>query len=517
MRRALEALLDWLALRAPAGGGSPFEWQRVMRATQKQLHFCRTMAPIRLLGGLLLFLRTATTLVTTPSEGQAGVRFIALVRAHSAEPTFLSGWVEWYLALGFDRLIVLDTNALGRSRLLLREPSAPERVQIVPCPDKGDATFPYVSRYLTLLPGAEWVLVCDVDEYLLLDRPTIAQYVHAIEAQYGHAIDVFQFRWASARHVEPWCWAGPLRELVRRISATEHVVTKSMTRLSAIKRVTSNPHQMLLTEGQHLTYTDGYLRNVMPGPHFFALPTYKDAALVHISTRSIADLFAKSVATRFKDRAMRADHATLATMIRAPNVRNSTRMLHQLVVRIGDRIASPLWEETVLARRMRLQHSLSADTMGKRLKRLRFPLRAGAAGLELPFCNRTAERDFVGGLLLAKLGVSLREFERFAVSASEAMLEALADWRQTAAYLARIGYARSYGQYHWSSPAFCGAYFRAVSNDPAACREAAGAAPGAREAAAGGKLDFAHLRASQQTARMSHRPPYVTMLQNKPP
>ena len=100
------------------------------------------------------------------------MRFAVVCSVRNEGP-FLVEWVAWYRHLGFTDIVVVTNDCTDHSPALLDalQPAGvthlrhdvPERTNI--CARKLEA-----AKALPQVSGADWVLVCDVDEFLVIQR-----------------------------------------------------------------------------------------------------------------------------------------------------------------------------------------------------------------------------------------------------------------------------------------------------------------------------------------------------------
>ncbi len=101
------------------------------------------------------------------------MRFAVVCSVRNEGP-FLVEWVAWYRRLGFQEIVVVTNDCTDRSPALLESLQAagwvthlrhevPDGTQI--CARKLEA-----AKSLPQVNGADWVLVCDVDEFLVIHQ-----------------------------------------------------------------------------------------------------------------------------------------------------------------------------------------------------------------------------------------------------------------------------------------------------------------------------------------------------------
>jgi hypothetical protein len=100
--------------------------------------------------------------------------FATVVASMRNEGPFIVEWVTWYRMLGFSRLVVVTNDCQDRSPALLDALAAAGWVQHLRCdiPAGGKVTAAKLAmaKETRAVRRADWVLVCDVDEFLVVHR-----------------------------------------------------------------------------------------------------------------------------------------------------------------------------------------------------------------------------------------------------------------------------------------------------------------------------------------------------------
>jgi hypothetical protein len=286
-------------------------------------------------------------------------RFVVLTRAYEPELPYYEAWLNHHLALGFDSILLLDMTRAGLGEMCVSDPA---RVFVHRSTMRtADIALQGAGRGIISSRAAEWVLVADIDEYLLLNRPSIGAYVEAVEATHGR-VDFFQFRWANVLHFKFRCRPQNLASHVRAAGgAYPSPVIKTMSRIGAGVTGLGNPHHPKLrsaSTSRYAIYADGRYRNVSKKmvmtaviePSTIALqkPLYRDAVLVHLHTRSIANQLAKAALTKHADKA--ASVVALRRVVQQPASVPPRELLAAYVKAVGLTAAYSLWMVTKVAR-----------------------------------------------------------------------------------------------------------------------------------------------------------------------
>lgn len=90
------------------------------------------------------------------------------------EGAFIVEWVAWQLMLGFTDVVVLTNDCTDRSPELLDALQAAGKLRHVACaipPGHSISGYKYrIAQGLPEVTGADWLLICDVDEFLVIHR-----------------------------------------------------------------------------------------------------------------------------------------------------------------------------------------------------------------------------------------------------------------------------------------------------------------------------------------------------------
>ncbi|KAJ1638088.1 hypothetical protein T492DRAFT_858880 [Pavlovales sp. CCMP2436] len=347
-------------------------------------------------------------------EAPAYPRFALFTRVFEPDAPFLNFFLDWYLALGFDVLIVLDASQPGAdTHARTRDRVAVHRVE-----NSGNGMFAE-HFHLVVETGAEWVLSIDSDEFLLLDVPTVGGFVDRVQRGRG-PVDLFYFRWALADLMRPFCADEPFARVVKKHCRTPHFLHKHMARVSAIKAV--RPHCIVSRHpAQPLAmYHDGqYISLLRPNLACAAVNTFDHRAVPAYADSALA------WHTRLDGKTLRSPSDLVALMKHAPAM-DPTQALRRFVDAVGMKAGLPLNNMVLLPRRFRALHggsvgpSFVRQMMATLVTSHPFAARRG-------MCAQRIERLSVHQMItaLSNSTVTMREYEAFAQAISRAyVLEA---------------------------------------------------------------------------------------------
>jgi hypothetical protein len=266
----------------------------------------------------------------------------------------------------------------------------------------------------------------DTDEFLVINKPTIAQYVDGLEAR--HPVDVIQFRWVLYEHMHPFCSTQPFGQTMIAddppgLVASYHL--KSMTKLALPGLNLLTPHYPTMRDQTSRTYRrvlDGVARNVSAAevqraaPAVTARRPYFDSALVHVHTRSLADLLIKSAHGLSSKIRKPASRIALSRLIRGASVTWTDAgmggLAEQFATIGGTKArlpASHYAKGLAIARELKFDASYAGARVMRMLREMRIPAKLAARSI----CDQAAER-FEFTRFLKTLNVSYSEYLGFA-------------------------------------------------------------------------------------------------------
>lgn len=254
-------------------------------------------------------------------------RFVVYTRA-SGEAPYAEFFVSWYLRLGFDRiLILLQDGDADAYQAVAHNPA----VELLPAGNQTEPdALPHAFRQYVTGLHAEWVLLCDMDEFLALETPSVAAYVQAAEARHACSLSAIGFRWAVVEHLEASCGELTLLAAVRDHSAFlgPSLAVKYMTRMVELddfahvhypvlrNRPAGAPAHCVECGGNRLGEIRSDLRHDLrhpwecPAGEALSAP-YAHAAMLHVETRSLSNMVTKALTTRFQTRSVQSSERLL--------------------------------------------------------------------------------------------------------------------------------------------------------------------------------------------------------------
>jgi hypothetical protein len=231
--------------------------------------------------------------VVTLEPVRAETRFVVFTRLYHDAASY-AHFVAHYVGLGFHRIIALQADhAHG-----VLYPADPH-VTLVPVENKGDLLL-HEYAHLVLRPANDtfdWVLVVDADELLLINTPTIAEYVASCVRRTPtnahnptQILALILFRWATVQGLEPWCSGLPLAFDGALAAGVHHNIwIKSLTHVP--KTLGLYDSHRALVRSRSWVWVDGGAHQILrprsratvaPSPH-----VYLESALLHMTPRSV--------------------------------------------------------------------------------------------------------------------------------------------------------------------------------------------------------------------------------------
>lgn len=137
----------------------------------------------------------------------------------------------------------------------------------------------------------DWFLHIDMDEFLILDVPTIQQYVDSLQNDTNY----IQFRWAMIEWFAPNCSSSGLPFMMNRTKLYSNMHMKSM--MKELENATLKNHNIAQHSGEHKTFKIfrdcTYLKSQSPSAIVQRTACYRRGFLLHVDLRSITNLFTK--------------------------------------------------------------------------------------------------------------------------------------------------------------------------------------------------------------------------------
>jgi hypothetical protein len=216
------------------------------------------------------------------------MKFCVYTRSFFENP-YLDFFIEHYCKLGFHKIVILKAD----TEVYHCPPEYASKVEIHQVPNKGNELLP-MYNHLVLKSDSDWILSCDVDELLLLNKKykNIESFV-ADKLKVSNNINAFYFRWGMVEKydVEP---KSSLPHLLKKYKVYKNMHIKSMVKRSALQ-IIHDPH-VCRVNNLHVYFERKVLTNNSP-LHALETHSYEDAMLLHVHTRSLNNIVLKALQT----------------------------------------------------------------------------------------------------------------------------------------------------------------------------------------------------------------------------
>lgn len=226
------------------------------------------------------------------------VRFAVLTRARK-ESAYSSSFIEWYLALGFEKILIIQND---HGPIISYNSKSVEVIRDTRNIEPDEIFTDYFAKISAA--KFDWLLLIDMDEYLVLNETfannSISQFVQKIESENKRIFEVIQFRWALAEVVDPIGLPIDVYTYFQNSKLYKNHNVKSMFRVAETYSI-RGPHTPALNDENNISvYYDGSITNEIWPVQEVESNSYEQSILLHFHTRSIMNLITKSLVTSLK-------------------------------------------------------------------------------------------------------------------------------------------------------------------------------------------------------------------------
>ena len=214
------------------------------------------------------------------------------------ESPYLDFFIEHYIKLGFDNIIILKSSDEDYQPPSLYS----SQVSIIKTSNKAHDLYRINQNYVKK-SDYDWILQVDVDEILLLNSryQNIKQFITE-KVENDSNINVFFFRWGMVEMVDSE-QVKTIPEIIDKYNVFENTHIKSMIKKKKLRQM-GDPHV------PHMISPSVYFENnvtdrIMAVGHKIIDFSYKDAILLHLHTRSINNLILKSINTKLENKSIK--------------------------------------------------------------------------------------------------------------------------------------------------------------------------------------------------------------------
>ncbi len=211
------------------------------------------------------------------------------------ESPYLDFFIEHYIKLGFDNIIILKSSDEDYECPSLYS----SQVSIIKTPNMGNDLYRIHQDYVKK-SDYDWILIVDVDEILLLNSKyqNIKQFIDE-KVENDSNINVFFFRWGMIEMVDSE-QVKTISEIIDKYNVFENTHIKSMIKKNNLRQM-GNPHVPYMISPS-VYFENNVTDKMIPVGHKINDFSYKDAILLHLHTRSINNLIIKSMNTKLRNK-----------------------------------------------------------------------------------------------------------------------------------------------------------------------------------------------------------------------
>ena len=213
--------------------------------------------------------------------------YCIFTRAFNETP-YLSFFIEHYVKLGFDKIIILKCDMF---KFTIPE-KYKSNVIIHQVKNLGNKLLSTYS-HLIIKKNYEWILIIDVDEILLLNKKfkNIKHYVRS-KMKMNKNINVFYFRWCMINKYDVEK-NNDFNYIINNYYLNVNRTIKSMVKGDSLK-IVNHPHMVQTNRKMVIYFENSIMYENLP-KHNVKDTSYQESILIHLHTRSIHNLIIKSL------------------------------------------------------------------------------------------------------------------------------------------------------------------------------------------------------------------------------
>lgn len=250
-----------------------------------------------------------------------------------AERPYMDFFIEHYIHLGFDKIIILKSDKMEYKYPIEYE----KYVTMYQVPNLGDTI---IERYdhLVLKSEYDWILCVDIDEFLLLNKKfkNIKNYIEE-KTKLNPLINAFYFRWGMIEKYDiiP---SKSFKNIIKdyKIFTNSHI--KSMVKRTNVKSI-NHPHHSVLNNYQ-IMFENQMLTNNQPNNHKINNSTFEDDILIHLHTRSIHNLITKALYTVLPGKGVKS-LSNFKNLINNFDINHTEDLLNKFIQYLGAKAKLP--------------------------------------------------------------------------------------------------------------------------------------------------------------------------------
>lgn len=204
------------------------------------------------------------------------------------EEPYLDFFIEHYVKLGFDKIIILKTD----NEMII---NYGDKVDIHVVPNMADATLTIFDN-IVKNSDYDWILNVDTDEILLLKyHNNIKDYIKE-KLQINNMITTFYFRWAMLEKLDNDDEYLDFNDILKHYTLHNNGHIKSMVKRINLDSIIAS--HICKMNRDTIMFENELITKQSPNNHKY-ISNNVDGLLIHMHTRSIDNIFIKSLVTLF--------------------------------------------------------------------------------------------------------------------------------------------------------------------------------------------------------------------------
>ncbi len=233
---------------------------------------------------------------------------MALLTCVLNEHSFLYHFIYYYQLIGFDHIYILKDK--NQPDIIIDKSLFTIKITVLPLlypPNiKGFTYIQYWNNNFMIknIIKEDWILNCDIDEYLYLHGKTIKEYIEDIQLKNNNQIGQFQFPWLCIEHIGRLT-PNIFDTMLENNWYTNDQVKAIVKRELFIKSV-DNHHFIIKKQNNNINYfTYHYNRRVNKVkkryPKYINPQYYKtNPFMIHFHSRGLNNIFTKILTYKYK-------------------------------------------------------------------------------------------------------------------------------------------------------------------------------------------------------------------------
>lgn len=204
------------------------------------------------------------------------------------EEPYLDFFIEHYIKLGFDKIIILKTD---NEKII----NYGDKVEIHVVPNMADTTLTIFDN-IVKNSDYDWILNVDIDEILLLKyHDNIKEYIRE-KLQINNMITTFYFRWAMLEKLDNDDEYLDFNDILKHYTIHNNGHIKSMVKRINLDSIIAS--HICRMNRDTIMFENEIITKQSPNNHKY-ISNNVDGILIHMHTRSIDNIFIKSLVTLF--------------------------------------------------------------------------------------------------------------------------------------------------------------------------------------------------------------------------